>query len=73
MTLADLDVYTCFAHVSNLNHYIRPQMREPGVKIVLKQSRHPCLDVQEGLDFVPNDVSMTKEASRFVIITGPNM
>jgi hypothetical protein len=36
-------------------------------------SRHPCVEVQEGVSFVPNDVSMVQGESWFNVITGPNM
>jgi DNA mismatch repair protein MSH2 len=54
--------------------YTRPTMlpSEAG-EIVLRGSRHPCLEVQEGVDFIPNDCVMKQGASWFNIITGPNM
>lgn len=36
-------------------------------------SRHPCVEVQEGVSFVANDCVMQRGSSWFNIITGPNM
>ncbi|KAJ3018710.1 UNVERIFIED_CONTAM: hypothetical protein HDU68_011019 [Siphonaria sp. JEL0065] len=41
--------------------------------MVLKSSRHPCLEVQDGVSFISNNVEMSREKSKFQIITGPNM
>lgn len=41
--------------------------------VVLSESRHPCLEAQEDVTFIPNDVSMVRGESEFLIITGPNM
>jgi DNA mismatch repair protein MSH2 len=74
--LAELDVLASFAEVaaSAPMPYTRPTMlpSEAG-EIVLRGSRHPCLEVQEGVDFIPNDCVMKQGASWFNIITGPNM
>jgi DNA mismatch repair protein MSH2 len=40
---------------------------------ILKRCRHPVLEVQPDMNFVPNDVALTRDASSFIIITGPNM
>ena len=75
--IAKLDVLVCFAHVS-VNApipYVMPQITALGSKGALdvKEVRHPCLEVQEDLNFIPNDVEMVHDESEFLIITGPNM
>ena len=39
----------------------------------LIRSRHPCLELQDDVSFIANDVHMNRETAGFHIITGPNM
>ena len=63
------------AHVSSNAPipYTRPELRERGSSLVLRDSRHPCLEVQDDIHFIPNDVSMVPNESEFLVVTGPNM
>ncbi|KAH9974037.1 DNA mismatch repair protein [Lactifluus volemus] len=74
--LAHLDVILSFAHiaVNAPEAYVKPTVLENGAgDLILKDARHPCLEVQDDISFIPNDVEMIKEKSEFQIITGPNM
>ncbi|KAI8379905.1 muts domain V-domain-containing protein [Choanephora cucurbitarum] len=74
--LAHLDVLISFAHVSVMAPipYVRPTMYPCGQgDVILEEARHPCLEVQDYVSFIPNDVHMIRETSEFQIITGPNM
>lgn len=63
---ARLDVLTAFALASANapRAYVRPTMcpSEDGV-MNLTQARHPCLELQEGVDFIANDVSFKRGES----------
>ncbi|KAL7684408.1 putative DNA mismatch repair protein MutS, core domain superfamily [Plasmopara halstedii] len=74
-TLAELDVLLGFAHAACHagSGYCRPQLEENGDCIVLTGSRHPCMELQDGVDFIPNDYNFERESSRFQLVTGPNM
>ncbi|CRK42237.1 hypothetical protein BN1708_008702 [Verticillium longisporum] len=74
--LAHLDVIISFAHCSVHApiEYVRPKMHNRGEgQTVLKEARHPCLEMQDDVQFITNDVELTKDKSSFLIITGPNM
>ncbi|KAJ1824509.1 MSH2 protein [Coemansia sp. RSA 2671] len=73
-TVAHLDVILSFAEASASapTPYVRPTLKPDG-DLRLVAARHPCLEVQDGVSFIANDVSMVKGESEFVIITGPNM
>lgn len=70
--VAQLDVLTSFAQVSADNHYIRPVVNLDG-KLILKESRHPVVEILLDAPFVPNDVTLDQNENRVAIITGPNM
>lgn len=75
VVLAQLDVIISFAHVAvnAPTPYTRPEIAARGAPLVLKESRHPCLEVQEDVHFIPNDVSLIPNDSEFLVVTGPNM
>ncbi|KAJ2742168.1 MSH2 protein [Coemansia sp. BCRC 34301] len=73
-TVAHLDVILSFAEASATapTPYVRPTVKPDG-DLRLVAARHPCLEVQDSVSFIANDVSMVSGESDFVIITGPNM
>jgi len=75
--LAEIDVLLSLAQVAVDNHYCRPVFEDVGTGLVpvrLKDSRHPVIEKTLGeYNFVPNNVVMDDETSRFLLITGPNM
>ncbi|XP_039248324.2 DNA mismatch repair protein Msh2-like isoform X2 [Styela clava] len=75
--IAKLDVLISFAQVS-VNApcpFVKPEVYSPDENkgIVLKECRHPCLERQDDVDFIPNDIEFNRESYSFLIITGPNM
>ncbi|TPX77434.1 hypothetical protein CcCBS67573_g01330 [Chytriomyces confervae] len=74
--VSHLDVIVSLSHVAVHAPipFVRPKLSKKGeADVFLKASRHPCLEVQDGVSFISNNVEMTAETSKFQIITGPNM
>ena len=74
--LSHLDVIVSFAHVSvhAPTSYVRPKINPRGEgNTILKEARHPCMEMQDDIQFITNDVSLVRGSSEFLIITGPNM
>ncbi|KAI4862318.1 DNA mismatch repair protein msh-2 [Hypoxylon rubiginosum] len=74
--LAHLDVIVAFAHCSvhAPTSYVRPTIHPRGEgSTILKEARHPCMEMQDDVQFITNDVELRRAESSFLIITGPNM
>ncbi|KAL7646721.1 UNVERIFIED_CONTAM: hypothetical protein RMT77_001974 [Armadillidium vulgare] len=75
--VATLDCIVSFATVASSAPipYCRPKLLPKGSgKIKLKACRHPCLELQDDVSFIPNDCLLNPEVDgTFHIITGPNM
>ncbi|KAI0475448.1 DNA mismatch repair protein msh-2 [Xylariaceae sp. FL0804] len=74
--LGHLDVIVSFAHCSvhAPTSYIRPKIHPRGKgSTILREARHPCMEMQDDVQFITNDVEMSRGESSFLIITGPNM
>ncbi|CAH9084779.1 unnamed protein product [Cuscuta epithymum] len=74
--LSELDVLLSFADLATncSTPYTRPDITPPDVgDIILEGSRHPCVEAQDWVNFIPNDCKLVRGKSWFQIITGPNM
>ncbi|CAH8492526.1 unnamed protein product [Dicrocoelium dendriticum] len=74
---AELDVIVSLAMAAVSapgGQYVRPNIlpRSSG-RIIFKALRHPCLELQDAVSVIPNDVHLEREKQTFLIITGPNM
>ena len=74
--ISELDILSTFAIVG-LNSsipYVRPIMKEKEkIDIILKKSRHPCLEAIDSLEVISNDIELKNDEKRFIILTGCNM
>ncbi|XP_062030691.1 DNA mismatch repair protein MSH2 [Rosa rugosa] len=74
--LSELDVLLSFADLASScpTPYTRPLITPSDVgDIILEGSRHPCVEAQDWVNFIPNDCKLVRGKSWFQIITGPNM
>ena len=72
--LAALDLAQSLALAATVGGYTRPRLRPPGSGIAIREGRHPVVEamVPAGA-FVPNDLRLAPDGTRFVVLTGPNM
>jgi DNA mismatch repair protein MSH3 len=73
-SLAMLDCLLSLANVAAQPGYVRPSFTDNGVaKIEVQGGRHPMIE-QLLLDaYVPNDIALSRDATRALLVTGPNM
>jgi DNA mismatch repair protein MSH2 len=71
--LATLDVLTALAHTAAHRQYCRPVLLDSADQPVLELvgARHPCVELQEHVDFIPNDCTLGANGT-FLLVTGPN-
>ena len=71
--VAQLDVFAGLAEVAVRNGYVRPTL-DLGDTIAIKDGRHPVVErVLDTGSFVANDVHLSNDGARMVVLTGPNM
>jgi DNA mismatch repair protein MutS len=71
--IARLDVFSGLADAAVENSYVRPKL-DMGNAIHVVNGRHPV--VERVLDvgaYVPNDVDLSNDETRVMVLTGPNM
>lgn len=71
--IARLDILTAFAEVAKSNNYVRPDLVESDKPMIIKDGRHPVVELLTKDKFVANDIYLDEGDSRTLIITGPNM
>ncbi len=71
--IARLDVFSGLADAAVENGYVRPTL-DLGNAIRVKNGRHPVVErVLDTGAYVPNDVELSNDETRMVVLTGPNM
>lgn len=69
--LSELDVILSLAVVAESNNFVKPEITDKH-SILIKEGRHPVVEIVSKKDYVPNDVVMD-EKTNILLITGPNM
>lgn len=71
--VARLDVLVSFAEVAKENKYVRPVIVDSDQPLIIKEGRHPVVEVISKERFIPNDTLLDESENRTMILTGPNM
>ena len=73
VAVAQADVFSSLAEVAARNDYVRPRLNKSGA-IAIQAGRHPMVErVLEPGSYVPNDVLLSNDDARVLVLTGPNM
>jgi DNA mismatch repair protein MutS len=70
--LAELDAYCSLAQIAGERGYVRPAFVAAS-SVAIVDGRHPVMEALLGSSFVPNDLHLDVDRSRFIVLTGPNM
>ena len=71
--IARVDVFSSLASAAVESSYIRPSLNL-GNQIRVKDGRHPVVErVLDTGAYTPNDVDLSNDETRVVVLTGPNM
>ena len=71
--IAQVDVFVSLAEVAARNGYVRPRL-DFGNAICIKDGRHPVVERVLGPGaYVPNDIYLSNDDARIIVLTGPNM
>jgi DNA mismatch repair protein MutS len=71
--IAQVDVFVGLAEVAVRNGYVRPRLDRRNT-IAIKDGRHPVVErVLASGAYVPNDLYLSNEDARIIVLTGPNM
>ena len=72
--VARTDCLSAFAQLAVENGYCRPQVND-FLAIEIKQGRHPVIErfMEEGEEYVANDLFLDSDSQQIIILTGPNM
>ena len=72
--LAGVDLAQSLALAATVGGYTRPTLGAPGTGVVIREGRHPVVEAMLPAGaFVPNDLALEPDGTRFVVLTGPNM
>ena len=70
----DCIIAMAVAAVTAPTQYVRPKILPSNVprELTFSQLRHPIVELQDNVNYIPNDVTLSKSSSLH-LITGPNM
>lgn len=75
-SIALIDLFLGLANVvyDSPGTFVRPEIYPEDKRILeIMELRHPCLECQEDVEYIPNDINLRANDSEFLIITGANI
>ncbi|GJQ86278.1 putative component of the post-replicative DNA mismatch repair system (MMR) [Trypoxylus dichotomus] len=76
MCIAQVDVLSAFAHAASSapTAFVKPTILPEGSGVLrLVRARHPCIEKQDNISFIPNSIDLKQGETILNIVTGPNM
>ncbi len=70
--IAKIDIFSSLGELASQRNYSRPVVNNKS-QIVIKEGRHPVIEVFNEEPFIPNDTFLNNDEDQILIITGPNM
>lgn len=70
--IGTIDALLSLSTVAVENSYVRPRLT-PGTQIDIRDGRHPVVEHNPDVSFVPNDTLVDCTDQQLLLITGPNM
>jgi DNA mismatch repair protein MutS len=73
--VAELDALQALAEVARRDDWVRPRL-DDSESLEIRAGRHPVVERllrEQGAAFVPNDAELAQDATRILLLTGPNM
>jgi DNA mismatch repair protein MutS len=73
--VAELDALQALAEVARRDDWVRPRL-DDSEALEIRAGRHPVVErmlSERGTAFVPNDARLARDATRILLLTGPNM
>lgn len=71
--IAQIDLLISFAEIAKTNKYVRPQIVQSDKPLIIKEGRHPVVEIISKERFIANDTLLDEGENRTMILTGPNM
>lgn len=70
--VSEVDVFVCFARLARERGWVKPELIDDSMDLVVEAGRHPVLEQILAEKFIPNGVTFSQDRCA-LLVTGPNM
>ena len=72
--VSQLDCLLSFSSIAKTHNYAKPTINTDS-DLIIRKGRHPVIEQQleMGIPYIPNDVTLNRDHQQIMMITGPNM